>query len=382
MVHTLRPAGRFFSYLTTEAAFLAALPQLAQSPELALDLEFDDNRYTYGLNLCLVQVATRDHCYLLDPFTVRNLEPLWEIINDPGITKIIHSATNDILLLKKLGCRPRGVFDTEIAARLLNHVRTSYANILQVVFGIEIDKTNQVSNWNVRPLTEAQLTYAAIDVQHLHELKDVLGQELAALGRGAWLAEECRLLEDLELKETGDRHLKLKGADRLTSFQQHILKQLFFFRSQLAQGVNKPPAMVIANETLVALALQPVTDFRGWQTTKGLMGTLKDHQTFKEYRAVLIAAGQEAGELKLAHQRPYRLRRPEPLIDPEEALRRRQEMLTVQAHIAQAVGENVVNMILPPGLVNEYADGKPLEVKKSYARSVINEAAAALQILL
>ncbi|PSR54868.1 ribonuclease D [Adhaeribacter arboris] len=382
MRQALWSTGRYFSYISTQTNFLAAVTQLAQSRELALDLEFDDNRYTYGLNLCLVQIADREQCYLIDPFTIKNLEPLWELVDDPSITKIIHSSTNDILLLKKLGCRPRGIFDTEIAARLLNHLRTSYANILQVLFGIEVDKTNQVSNWNTRPLSEDQLTYAATDVLHLHELKDVLWQELVALGRGRWLAEECRLLEDLEIKEQSDRHLKLKGSERLTYFQQFLLKQLFEFRNQIAQQYNRPPAMVIANETLVALALQPVTDFRSWQNTKGLMGQLKDNHTFKEYRYVLDKAEQAAEQLQLTHQRPFRSRRPEPLVGADEAMLRRQRIQAVQAHIAQEVGENVVNMILSPGMVNEYTDGKPLEVKKEYARQLIEQTAATLHLTL
>jgi ribonuclease D len=380
MVNGAQPSGRFFSYLTTQTDFIAAITQLAQAPELALDLEFDDNRYTYGLNLCLVQIADRRHTFLIDPFAIKNLEPLWELIDDPGITKIIHSSTNDILLLKKLGCRPRGIFDTEIAARLLNHVRTSYANILLTIFGIEVDKTNQVSNWNNRPLSSDQLSYAATDVLHLHELKDILWQELVQLGRGSWLAEECQLLEELEIKEQSDRHLKLKGSDRLTYYQQHLLKQLFKFRNRLAQEYNKPPAMVIANETLVALALQPVTDFRSWQNTKGLMGHIRDNQTFKEYRYVLDTAGQEAEDLQLTHQRPVRARRPEPLIGAEESARRRQKIVELQTRIAQETGENVVNMILSPSMVNEYADGKPLEVKKQYARHLIEQTAAELHI--
>lgn len=382
MAYALRSTGRFFSYISTQTDFLAAVTQLAQSTELALDLEFDDNRYTYGLNLCLVQIADREQCYLIDPFTIEDLEPLWELVDDPHITKIIHSSTNDILLLKKLGCRPRGIFDTEIAARLLNHQRTSYANILQVLFGIEVDKTNQVSNWNTRPLSEDQLTYAATDVLHLHELKDALWQELVALGRGLWLAEECQLLEDLEIKEQSERYLKLKGSERLTYFQQYLLKQLFDFRNQLAQHYNRPPAMVIANETLVALALQPITDFRSWQNTKGLMGQLKDNRTFKEYRYVLDKAQQEAEELQLTHQRPFRPRRAEPLVGVDEALLRRQRIQAVQAHIAQEVGENVVNMILSPGMINEYADGKPLEIKKEYARQLIEKTARALHLSL
>jgi ribonuclease D len=378
----LRQTGRFFSYITTETEFIGALTQLAHSSELALDLEFDDNRYTYGLNLCLVQIATREACFLIDPFTIKNLEPLWELIENPAIIKIIHSSTNDILLLKKLGCKPKGVFDTEIAARLLNHLRTSYANISQAIFNIEVDKTNQVSNWNTRPLSEDQLAYAATDVLHLHELKDVLWQDLLNLDRTEWLVEECRLLEDLEIKEQSDRHLKLKGSERLTYFQQHLLKQLFRFRNQLAQQYNRPPAMIIANETLVALALQPVSDFKSWQLTKGLMGQLKDNQTFREYQYVLDTAGQEAEELQLTHQRPFRTRRPEPFISSDEAAERRQKIQAVQARIAQEVGDSVVNMILPAGLVNEYADGKPLEVKKEYARRVIAQTAAALRISL
>lgn len=372
--------GHQVKYIADDAAFLKAIDQLRQQPALALDLEFDDNRYTYGLTLCLVQIADEHTCFLIDPFGVKNLQPLWELIADPAVVKIIHSASNDILLLKKLGCQPRNILDTELAAKMLDYSRTSFANMMAVVLNIEIDKAYQVSNWNTRPLIAQQLLYAANDVVYLHPLKETLMAHIHQLDRLAWLEEECRLLEAIEQKDQTDRYLKLRGADRLTCYELFILKHLFHFREKLARHFNKPSASVIPNEVLVNLALAPVQQFSEWQNLKGIMGRIKDHQTFKELRHVVQQAQQQAQAENIPHTRPARPKRPDYLVTREEAERRKARLQPLRNRLVELYGENVATIILPMGVVNEYAEGKPLEVRKQYARTIVEALLAELQI--
>src|SRR3712207_3365626 len=90
--------GYEVNYIADDADFQEAITKLEKAPTLAFDLEFDDNRYTYGLTLCLIQVADLETCYLIDPFGITSLKPLWKIIENPAVVKIFHSASNDILL--------------------------------------------------------------------------------------------------------------------------------------------------------------------------------------------------------------------------------------------------------------------------------------------
>ncbi|WP_034257137.1 ribonuclease D, partial [Adhaeribacter aquaticus] len=369
-------------YIATDADFKKAVQKLSHATELALDLEFDDNRYTYGLTLCLIQIADKETCYLIDPFPLKTLKPLWQIIDNPAILKIIHSASNDILLLKKLGCQPQSILDTELASKVLDYGRTSFANMMSAIFETDIDKAYQVSNWTTRPLSEDQLIYAANDVVYLHALKDVLLERITKLGREEWLGEECRLLEQIEIRDPADRYLKLRGADRLSYYEQFILKYLFEFRESLALELNKPAAMVIPNDVLVELAINPVSEFREWQNTKGIIGRIKDHQHFKLIRGIIQEAQQIAKETGVSFNRPVRPRRPEGLVTKEEAESRKAKLLPVRQRVIGTYGENLVNLILPSSLVNEYAEGKPLTIRKNYASRIVEDIIAELGIAL
>ncbi|MDB5261929.1 MAG: Ribonuclease [Adhaeribacter sp.] len=363
--------GYQVKYIADDASFLEAIAQLEKAPALAFDLEFDDNRYTYGLTLCLIQVADLETCYLIDPFGISSLKPLWQIIQDPAVVKIFHSASNDILLLKKLGCQPRNILDTEIASKMLNYGRTSFAAMMAALFEIEIDKSYQVSNWNIRPLVAEQLEYAAADVIYLHALKDRLLTQVALLNRLEWVQEECRLLEGIEQKDQSERYIRLRGAERLTVFELFILKHLYEFREGLAIRLNKPSASVIPNEVLVNLVLEPLTDFRDWQNTKGLMGRIKDNNHYKLFQQTYQEARQQALDLNISMERPPRPPRPDYLVSREEADRRKSRLLPVRLKILEEYGEHTAGLLFPQGLVNDYADGKPLEIKKQYARQVV-----------
>ena len=168
---SLEEDGVAIVLVASDADLRQAVQQLEQCDELAVDLEFDQNRYTYGFNLCLIQIADgKGKCYIIDPFYIDDLEPLFLLMGNAAITKIIHHSNNDILLLDKMGCSVKGIVDTDVAAKVLNYERSSLATVLKEEFGKEIDKSQQSSNWNKRPLTEDQLRYAAIDVIYLHKI--------------------------------------------------------------------------------------------------------------------------------------------------------------------------------------------------------------------
>ncbi|MDX5346881.1 MAG: ribonuclease D [Hymenobacteraceae bacterium] len=353
---------------------------LRQAKELALDLEFDQNRHTYGFNLCLIQISDGETCYLFDPFTVEDLKPVWQLFEDPAITKIIHHANNDILLLNKLGCNIRNVIDTDVAAKILNYEKSSLATVLAEDFKIELDKSQQSSNWNTRPLTEEQLHYAALDVNYLHRVKDRLVTEIKQKGRLHWLEEEGRLLEQIEYTEPQDPHLRLKTARNLTYFQIFLLKELFSFREKLAQAANKPSAFIIPNDALVDLARNPDTDvYEFINSTRGIHRSLKTARNEERLRQVLQKARNRAEAHNIGHDFPPPYRRP---VRNRETNMRDEALSKVQEEIVRVYGAYASRLIITSSVISEYAFTGKLNVQKQYALDIILETAKALNITL
>ncbi|MCX2738316.1 ribonuclease D [Pontibacter anaerobius] len=344
---------------------------LSKSTELALDLEFDQNRFTYGFNLCLVQIADESGvCYIIDPFAIANLQPLFELLQNAAITKIIHHSNNDILLLDKMGCNIKGVMDTDVAAKVLNYERSSLATVLKEEFNIEIDKSQQSSNWNKRPLTEAQLQYAALDVIYLHRIKAKLVTEVEQRGRLHWLQEENELLEALTYTEPTNPHLKLRNAFRLNYYQQYVLKELFAFRERMGKQFNKPAPYIISNEALVELANNPNTDIHEWLNhTRGIHGGLKRARNEQLLKEALLNAKESAKENNISHDYPEN-RWQRPLRTPETE-QRKEELTKVQKQIVETYGEYAARLIITQSVINDYSFTGQLRCTKKYATAIV-----------
>ncbi|WP_439880562.1 ribonuclease D [Pontibacter sp. MBLB2868] len=374
--------GTTIRLVETDEQLKQAVEELKNSTELALDLEFDQHRFTYGFNLCLIQIADRNsNCYIIDPLSITDLQPVFDLIEDERITKIIHHSNNDILLLNKLGCNIKSVMDTDVAAKVINYERSSLATVLKEEFNKEIDKSQQSSNWNKRPLTEAQLTYAAIDVIYLHRVKDKLVEEVEKLGRMRWLEEENQLLQTLQYTEPENPHLKLKNAFRLNYFQQYVLKGLYAFRDEMGREFNKPAPYVIPNEALVDLAQNYSTDLHEWLNhTKGIHGGLKKPKNEKLLKDALIQAIASAQANNISHDyTENRWQRPERTPETEQ---RKEELTQVQKQIVKKYGEYASRLIITQSVINEYSQTGKLICLKQYATAIVLETAAELNIAL
>ena len=196
----------------------AALFRLRSSDRLALDTEFMRER-TYHAQLCLVQIATESDCYLIDPLVGLDLAPLHELLQDRSKLKILHAARQDLeVLLQSGGAVPGPLFDTQVAAALLGFPpQVGYAELVARQLGHSIDKGQTRTDWSRRPLTPAQIAYAADDVRHLLTLHTDLQAALVAKGRADWVAEEAAAYENPALYRTDPALAwrRLKGLNRL-----------------------------------------------------------------------------------------------------------------------------------------------------------------------
>jgi ribonuclease D len=234
-----------------------ALFRLHGADRLALDTEFMRER-TYHPQLCLVQIASAVDCVLIDPLAGLDLAPLHALLQERSRLKILHAARQDLeVLLLAGGAVPGPLFDTQIAAALLGlPPQVGYAELVARQLGHSIDKGQTRTDWSKRPLSAAQLAYAADDVRHLLTLQTDLQAALAARGRAGWVAEETAALENPALYRTDPAAAwkRLKGLNRLQPSEQSAARALADWRERRALESDKPRGWILADEALYAIA--------------------------------------------------------------------------------------------------------------------------------
>ncbi len=314
-------------WIDSARALAEALPDLRQARDLAIDTEAD-SYYAYRVKVCLLQISTREHDYLIDPLAGLDLSPLAELAADRDVRKVFHAGSNDVALLRlHHGFEFANLFDTMLAAQVLGLRRPGLAALLLERFGVEQKKTYQTSDWGKRPLTEGQLEYAAGDTRWLLELRDQFERELAAKGRSDEAAEEFEKLAFVQCSEREfdpDAFRRAPGADRLDGAAARVLHDLFLLRDRIAAQRDRSPHRVFPDRALVEIArLLP----RSPQQLRGVPG-LPRWQVERDERNLLetVAAALAAGPLE--RERRPRTRHAEgeaPLRDDEkrvfEALR-------------------------------------------------------------
>ena len=145
--------------------------------------------YRYGQRAYLVQIRrSGSGSFLVDPVAFDDLSPLADAINDAEW--VLHAASQDLPCLAEIGLRPRELFDTELAGRLLGHPRVGLGAMTESVLGIGLEKGHAAADWSTRPLPEDWLRYAALDVEVLIDLRDALAAELDAAGKTEWARQE------------------------------------------------------------------------------------------------------------------------------------------------------------------------------------------------
>ena len=247
-------------FIDTEERLIPICQQFSQSEFLALDTEFVRQK-TYYPVLALVQICDGQQIALIDPTTIKDLSALMTLLYNEQITKVLHSARQDMEILYCLNqAVPQALFDTQIAAALLGYgEQIGYAALVKRLLNVELDKSQTRTDWLKRPLTQKQLTYAADDVRHLAELYPMQKQMLEDKNRLSWLQDDFRILSSKETYEPSPETIwrKIKGVNRLKNQKLAILRNLSAWRENLAIRQNRPRRRVVSDEVLMELAINP-----------------------------------------------------------------------------------------------------------------------------
>jgi len=245
-----------FIPIDSSEALAEASQGWAEAPVLGLDTEFVRTN-TFFHKLGLIQVSDGNSTWLIDPLAAGDLSPLAEVFRSPGV-KVLHSASEDIEVFHRfLGALPAPLFDTQIAGAFAGAgAFLSYQKLVAAYLGVELAKEETRTDWLARPLSAAQLAYAAEDVAFLVPLYQRLTRELESLGRLSWAGEDSAALLDTSRFAEGaeSAYLRLKGAGRLDRRQLAALRLLAAWREREARRRDRPRSFVLKEDLLLALA--------------------------------------------------------------------------------------------------------------------------------
>ncbi len=254
-----------FEYVSDDARLTELVAQYRQAPLLVLDTEFVRTR-TYYAKLGLIQAYDGKTLALIDPVAIDDLSGFWALLTDTSIIKLVHSCSEDLeVFARNGGCQPAPLFDSQIAAALAGDGHgLGYAKLVESYLGVEIDKGESRTDWMKRPLTEAQLNYAANDVYYLYKLYPQLLDKLQGQSRLDWVMEEGERLTQgrLSAPDIENAYLKVKNGFQLTRKQLAYLKVLASWRLTRALKKDLALGFVIKDHGLIALAKKQPKDIQ------------------------------------------------------------------------------------------------------------------------
>jgi ribonuclease D len=259
--------------IDSDSALAQWLADAADSTLLAVDTEAA-SFHRYEDKVYLLQLSTRERTAVVDPLAVSSLDAVGDLLADPAVESVFHDADYDLrLMARQFGYSCSNLFDTRVAAQLLNEPGLGLAALLEKYLNIKLDKKFQRADWSARPLSDGMLTYAASDTHYLPELRDILRDALAEKRRLQWAEEEFALLAEVRWSEVEAGEpgwLRMKGAKILSPRTLAILGALWTWRDQEAQNLDRAPFRIMNNEPMMALAKDPPGSVEELAKVKGV----------------------------------------------------------------------------------------------------------------
>ncbi|MFA5712476.1 HRDC domain-containing protein, partial [Mycolicibacterium sp.] len=197
---------------------------------------------------------------LIDPVShgrdpLATLRPVAEVLDEDEW--ILHAADQDLPCLAELGIRPPALYDTELAGRLAGFDKVNLATMVQRLLGLGLAKGHGAADWSKRPLPDAWLNYAALDVEVLLELRVAIAAELEAQNKTGWAAEEFEHLRTYEAAPTRrDRWRRTSGIHKVrTPRALAEVRELWQVRDHIARRRDIAPGRVLPDSAIVEAAL-------------------------------------------------------------------------------------------------------------------------------
>jgi len=277
----------------TEPALAAVCEALAGGTgPVAIDAERASG-YRYSNRAYLIQLRrTGSGTALVDPIAFESLAPLQAVLADTEW--ILHAATQDLPCLTEVGLAPSALFDTELAGRLLGYPRVGLATLVETLLGFRMKKEHSAVDWSKRPLPKPWLEYAALDVEVLAELRDVLAAELVEVSKDEWARQEFDYLRGFEQPVRVEAWRRTSGMHRVRGRRGlGAVRALWEARDEIARSRDVTPGRIIPDAAIVAAAREMPTDRDALLEVKGFHG-----RGAERYAGRWMAALREAAEME------------------------------------------------------------------------------------
>jgi ribonuclease D len=207
--------------------------------------------------LCLVQISNGELHAVIDPIAIENLQPLYDLIYQQSIIKVLHSAHQDLEIFFNIKKEvPVPLFDTQLAAPLLDYAKgIGYGNLVKEVLAIELDKGHARADWKKRPLSDDQLRYAADDVIYLGKVYEIFHEKMKDKNLHDFNGQIERLTKPETYEPDPDSMWKkIFAAKRCKGKQLDIIKRLAAWREITARERNKPRKWILENYAIIEIA--------------------------------------------------------------------------------------------------------------------------------
>jgi ribonuclease D len=258
---------------STEDDLADAITRLAAGTgPVAVDAERASG-YRYGQRAYLVQVRRAGAgTVLIDPIACPDLSGLDAALAD--VEAVLHAASQDLPCLAEIGYRPRTLFDTELAGRLLGYPRVALGTMLEEVLGFRLAKEHSAADWSVRPLSAEMLKYAALDVEILTDLRDALAVQLDEQGKAEWARQEFAAIATAPAPAPRtDPWRRTSGIHRVrTRRGLAVVRELWATRDAIAQAADLSPRRVLADTAIIEAARTMPAGRQDFERISGFTG--------------------------------------------------------------------------------------------------------------
>lgn len=223
---------------------------------MGFDTEFIGEKRFHTL-LCLVQLSTENGYYLLDTIKLESFPEILRLFENPSIIKLTHAGENDYrIFFNQYGIVPKNVFDTQIAAGFIGYkYPTSFQKLCEKELGVFVPKGYTVSDWESRPFTKKQISYALNDVIYLYDLWKKITEKLVSMERESWAMEECEKLchPKYYFVHPHKEAFSNNAITRLNAQEQIFMIRLFNWRKEEAKKKNYSKEMILPKKLITPI---------------------------------------------------------------------------------------------------------------------------------
>ncbi len=342
-------------------AFLDACQLIAAGTgPIAIDAERASG-YTYSQRAYLIQVHRRGAgTFLFDPPAIGNMSGLQEVTQ--GCEWVLHAASQDLSCLREVGIAPARIFDTELSARLLGMERVGLGAVVEELLGIHLKKEHSAADWSTRPLPESWLTYAALDVELLVDVRDKIEQMLIDSQKLTFAYEEFEaVLAKPEKAVLAEPWRRMSGLHTLrTARQVAVARELWLERDAIAQSRDVSPGRLIPDSSIVTAAHANLPNKAALASLSGFNG--RASRTLIDSWWEALRRGLETEDLPAIRVPSDTLPPPRSWADRRpEALDRLTDARAALSDVAESLAMPVENL-LTPSMLREVAWAPPAEI--------------------